>query len=205
MCFFTLIANTTVLTVIFGQHLAKTSWYLRSFHYVARSCFFRATVYKLQSFGFCHTPKEQQKSIKKCHKCTFQTLLGSMPRLYPCWKDFWPPKNVKTPPELKDLGGGSAAGICNAAGTCRMAWKVHFGTFGECLMFLGCLNNVYKLQCFLSLLHQKNATCWKLRKYQGVFARRCPKTTAKSVAFVTSGKTVNTRLFGFQSAKNFRI
>ena len=65
------------------------------------------------------------------------------------------PKNVKTPPELKDLGGGSAAGICNAAGTCRMAWKVHFGTFGECLMFLGCQNNVYKLQCFLSLLHQK--------------------------------------------------
>jgi len=90
--FFSLIANTTVLTVIFGQHLAKTSWYLRSFHYVARSCFFHAAVYKLQSFGFCHTPKEQQKSIKKCHKCTFQTLLGSMPRFIHVRKTFDPLK-----------------------------------------------------------------------------------------------------------------
>ena len=124
---------------------------------------------------------------------------------YPCWKDFWPPKNVKTPPELKDWGEGLRQGSAMQQGLAEWLGRSILGPLVNVWCFLGAKTMYISYNAFCHFCIKKIATCWKLRKYQGVFARRCPKTTAKSVAFVTSGKTVNTMLFGFQSAKNFRI
>ena len=40
--------------------------------------------YKLQCFGSWHAPKNQRKPVKKCPTLTFQTLLSTKPRFYPC-------------------------------------------------------------------------------------------------------------------------